>query len=223
VGGSVEDIGGTNFRDVLAGGSPANTIDGFGGPDTITGGLGDDTLSAGAANNGIVAGPGNDVIFARNGQIDNIDCGDNTDTADRDTDENRVVGCERGQVGLLRLTPKAVAAQAGQITRLRLSWRHPRAWRQLRKVELRLVTQDGQSMGEVTIRPRGGRITADGAVQLVRKQSRLTRKGKTVSARLAPRLDDSLAGQALRVEVEATDRQGRRQLERNAGTVRVAG
>jgi hypothetical protein len=44
---------------------------------------------------------------SRNGAIDNINCGDNTDTADRDADENRVVGCERGQGGVLRLTPKA--------------------------------------------------------------------------------------------------------------------
>jgi hypothetical protein len=54
------------------------------------------------------------------------------------------------------------------------------------------------------------------------KQARLTRKGKTVAARLAVRLDDSLAGQQLTAEVEATDTRGRRQLERDAGTVRVA-
>jgi hypothetical protein len=223
---SVEQIGGTNFADVLSGNSLANTIDGFGSLDSIIGGGGNDTLSAGAANNGIVAGTGNDVIEARNGQIDNIDCGENpgdSDTANRDADENRVLGCEDGEVGVLRLAPKAVAAQAGQTARLRLSWRHPVAWRKLDKVELRLVTKHGQAMGEVTIRPRGGPITADGAARLLRKQSRLARKGKTVSARLALRLDESLAGQALKVEVEATDRQKRRQLERNAGTVRVAG
>jgi hypothetical protein len=33
----------------------------------------------------------------------------------------------------------------------------------------------------------------------------------------------SPAGQILKTEVEATDRRGQRQLERNAGTVRVAG
>jgi Ca2+-binding RTX toxin-like protein len=222
VGGSVEDIGGTNFRDVLTGGSPANTIDGFGGNDTITGGRGDDTLSTGTGNNGVTAGIGNDLIFARNGEIDNIDCGDNTDTAERDTDENRVVGCERGQVGALRVTPTTVQAKAGDTTRLRLSWRHPQDWRRLRKLELRL-TRDGVPVGEVTIRPQSGRISADGAVELVRKRSGLTRKGKTVAARLALRLDESLAGQTLRVEVEATDARGRRQLERGAGTVRVLG
>ena len=56
----------------------------------------------------------------------------------------------------------------------------------------------------------------------MRKRTRLTRKGKTVTARLAVRLDESLAGQTLKAEVEATDWRGARQLERDAGTVRVA-
>jgi hypothetical protein len=77
-------------------------------------------------------------------------------------------------------------------------------------------------VGEITIRPRSERITDDGAVKLVRRATRLTRKGKTVAARLALRLDDSLAGQTLRADVEATDRRGRRQLERDAAPVRVA-
>jgi hypothetical protein len=36
------------------------------------------------------------------------------------------------------------------------------------------------------------------------------------------RLDPSLAGQTLKAEVEGTDRRGARQLERDAGTIRVA-
>jgi Ca2+-binding RTX toxin-like protein len=225
VSGSFEHIGGTNSRDVLTGNGQANTIDGFGGPDTINGLGGNDTLSAGAGNNGITAGTGNDVVFARNGQIDDVDCGDNTDTdtLDRDPSENRIDGCERVTVGVLRLTPKAVSGRAGEVAQLRLSWRHPQSWRKLRKIELRLLSHDGLEVGEVTIRPRAGRASADGAVELVRRATRLTKEGKTVTARLALRLDESLAGQTLKAEVEATDRRGRRQLERDAGTVRVAG
>lgn len=222
---TVEQIGGTNFRDVLTGSGVANVIDGFGGPDTIDGLGGNDTLSAGASNNAVLGGTGNDVIEARNGEIDNIDCGENagdSDTANRDTSENRVAGCERGTVGVLRLAPKAVDAEAGKVARLRLSWRHPQAWRKLRKVELRLLSENGMSVGEVTIRPRTGRIGDHGAVELVRKQTRLSHMGKTVSAHLALRLDQSLAGRTLKAEVEATDARGRRQLERNAATVRVA-
>jgi hypothetical protein len=222
VSGTFEHISGTDFPDDLIGNGQANTINGFGDGDNIDGLGGNDTLFAGAGNNGIVGGTGNDVIFARNGQIDNVNCGDNTDTLERDADENRVTGCERVQVGVLRLTPKAAQAKAGETARLRLSWRHPVAWKQLRKVELRLVAEEGRTVGEVTIRPRGGRMTADGAVDLLGRQSRLAHKDKSVSARLALRLDESLAGQTLTAEVEATDARGRRQLERNAGRVRIA-
>ena len=38
----------------------------------------------------------------------------------------------------------------------------------------------------------------------------------------AVRLDESLAGKKLTLEVEATDTRGARQLERDAGTIRVA-
>jgi Ca2+-binding RTX toxin-like protein len=221
VNGSVEDIGGTNFRDVLTGGSPANTIDGFGGNDTITGGRGDDTLSAGTGNNGVTAGIGNDVIFARNNAIDDVDCGTEADTLDRDTSENRIVGCEKVQVGALGLAPKAITAKANKTARLRLSWRHPQSWRKVRKLELRL-TRGGVPVGEVAIRPQAKEISADGAVEVVRKHARLAHKGKTVTARLAVRLDASLAGETLTAEVEATDTRGARQLERDAGTVRVA-
>ena len=112
-------------------------------------------------------------------------------------------------------------AAAGETVRLRLSWRHPKAWRRLSRIELRL-TQGALPAGRVTIRPRSERIDAGGALQLDRDATRLTREGKTVTVRLALRLDRSLAGQRLRVEVEAADRRGARQLERDAGTIRVA-
>jgi len=150
-----------------------------------------------------------------------FDCGTETDTLDRDSDENRVVGCEKVQVGVLGLAPKAVMAVAGKTARVRLRWRHPQTWRKLRKVELRLA-RDGAPVGEVTIRPRAARIAAHGAVKLVRKETRLAREGKTVTAHLAVRLDKGLVGQTLKAEVEAIDRRGARQLERNAGTVRIA-
>jgi hypothetical protein len=77
-------------------------------------------------------------------------------------------------------------------------------------------------VGAITIRPRAGRTSDRGAVELVRKRTRLTRNGNTVTARLALRLDHSLAGQTLKAAVEATDTRGRRQLEVDAATVSVA-
>ena len=56
----------------------------------------------------------------------------------------------------------------------------------------------------------------------VLRGSRIAHKGKTVSARLALRLDRSLASRRLRVEVEAVDVRGVRQRERQAGSIRVS-
>ncbi|MGH2823497.1 MAG: hypothetical protein ACRDLY_10835, partial [Thermoleophilaceae bacterium] len=102
-----------------------------------------------------------------------------------------------------------------------LSWRHPRSWRQLRRVTLRLYRGEAR-VGAVAITPPNRRVRDRGAVTVLRRSSRITRKGKTVSARLALRLDRSLAGRRLRVEVEAVDGRGTRQLERNAGSIHVS-
>jgi Ca2+-binding RTX toxin-like protein len=193
------------------GGDGIDRLDGADGPDTLDGGRGPDTLAALGES---------DTIFARDGESDVVGCGSGIDTAHLDPDDVDG-GCEDLPVGVLRLAPKTVKADAGETARLRLSWLHPKAWKQLGRIELRL-TRDGAPVGEITIRPRHGRMTADGAVDLVSKRTRLTAGGKTVSARLALRLDESLAGQTLKAEVEATDTRGRRQLERDAGTIRVA-
>jgi Ca2+-binding RTX toxin-like protein len=200
---SVEHVTGTNFADTLVGSSLANILDGRSGPDTI---LGQDN---------------NDTILARDAFEDVVGCGSGFDTAQLDS-RDAFGGCESTSVtavGKLRLAPTTVKAEAGRPARLRLSWRHPVSWRKLRTVELRLV-RDGAPVGEVTIRPSKRRISANGAVELIR--TRLTGKGKTVTARLAVLLDHRLAGQTLTAEVQATDTRGRRQLEPDAGTILVA-
>ena len=219
---NVENVIGGSARDTLHSLDAFSRLDGRGGDDLLFGENGPDTLIGGPGVDLLDAGRGNDAVDARDSGVDDIFCGSESDTLSRDTFEGRVSGCETVQVGTLRLAPKVLRAEAGAAARLRLSWRHPQGWRKLRRIELRL-TQDGAPVGEITIHPRRARISTDGAVKLVRSHSRLTREGKTVAARLAVRLDDSLAGQALKAEVEATDTRGRRQLERGAGTIRVAG
>lgn len=202
---TVEHITGSNFADTLVGSSVGNIIEGRSGPDTI---LGQD---------------GNDTISAQDAFEDVVGCGLGLDTAQLDG-RDVFGGCESTTVtpvGKLRLMPTTVEAKAGQPARLRLSWRHPVSWRKLRTVELRLY-RDGALVGEVTIRPKTGRISAGGAVSLLRKHTRLTSEGKSVTARLAVRVDHSLAGQTLTAEVQATDTRGRRQLEPDAGTILVA-
>ena len=201
---------GLTERVLLFGGDGIDTLEGAEGPDHLHGGAGGDTL---------LAKGGDDFVDAADGEGDVIGCGIGSDTALIDNLDG-FGSCEtRTVVGKLRLTPKVLRAEAGEVVRLRLAWRHPKAWKQLRTIELRL-TDDGVPVGEVTIRPRGRRVADDGAVSVQR--ARIATRGKTVIAKLALRLDESLAGQTLKADVEATDRRGARQLERDAGTVRVA-
>ena len=199
----------------------AHQMFGNGGIDFLEGAEGPDTLDGGSEPDTLVGLGGDDTILARDGFSDIIGCGTGlNDTAQLDTSDIQA-GCENRSVGVLSLAPKTIRAEAGKPAAVRLSWRHPQDWRKLRKVELRL-TRDGAPVGEVTIRPRGEKIAADGALEVVRERTRLAHKGKTVTARLALRLDARLAGLKLAADVEATDTRGARQLERGAATVSVA-
>ena len=198
---NVESITAGNGDDVLTGSGAANDLQGFGGDDTFHGLGGNDTLQLGAGNDFAFGSTGNDVIIAGDGERDTINCGENTDTANRDNVETLVSGCEKGTVGVLRLTGKG--------EQLELSWTHPRDWRKLRRIELRL-SDAGVPVGEIVIRPRRERIVADGALELVR--SSLTHKGRKVAAKLAVRIDAAVAGR-LDAEIEAVDRRGARQVE----------
>ncbi len=220
-------IGGTAGDTIRApdGSKAAHQLFGGRGIDTLEGADGPDTIDAGTGGDTVIAEGADDTVFAADGEGDIVGCGPGTDdTAELDPNTVDVSSsCEnRSVVGTLRLAPTRLQAKAGETARLRLSWRHPQGWRKLRAIELRL-TRDEAPVGEITIHPRSGRISDRGAVEVMRSRTRLTRKGKTVAARLAVRLDESLAGQTLNADVEATDRRGGRQLERNAGTVRVAG
>jgi hypothetical protein len=218
---NVENVIGGSAADTLRSFGAFSRLEGRGGVDTLIGDGGPDTLIGGAAEDIFDAGSGDDFVDANDGVGEVVACGSGTDSFRVDSRDG-ISSCETPTVGILRLTPATMKAQASQIARLKLSWRHPVAWKQLDRIELRL-TRDQLPVGEVTIRPRGGRISDRGAVEVMRTGTRLTRSGKTVTARLAVRLDGSVAGATLKAEVEATDTRGRRQLERDAATVRVAG
>jgi hemolysin type calcium-binding protein len=227
---NVNDIFGSQAADTIntsgSGVSP-NVIRGFGGGDTIRAGRGNDVLDGGTGVDTLLAEDDDDTLDTADDTPDVIRCGSDadgsdTDTLNRDLQDVDATGCETvNSVGTLALARRALTAEAGKTTRLRLSWTHPQSWRKLRTVTLRLRLRE-RIVGRVAIRPRSGRISDWGAVGVVRKRTRLTHKGKTVTARLALRVDGNLAGQTLKAEVEATDTRGRRQLERDAATVRVA-
>lgn len=224
------------------------TVDGGGGNDLITGrgnlsgllgpsrartvffgGAGDDVLVDSLDAFGDVdfldGGDGNDTLFSLDksaGDILSGRAGFDTATTDSgdDTTGGDIEALTKTAVGRLRLAPAVVDAQAGKIAHVRLHWTHPEAWRELRNVELRLVGDS--TVGTITSDPRTGSLEGDGRVKLIAGQSRLSHHGKTVTARLALRLPDSLAGQDLRVDVQATDQRGKKQLEPAAGAIRVA-
>jgi hypothetical protein len=222
----VETAHGGSLEDTLRAhpdGTTPVTLIGHGGSDTITGARGGDILNGGSGRDTITANAGNDRIQARDGESDTVVCGSEFDTVDVESGLDVFSGCEKfEQIGVLRLADKVIDAETGKAAPVTLSWRHPDAWRKLRSVTLRLTNQS-VAVGEVTVHPRAKRINADGVAKVARRGTRLTRRGKTVTARLALRIDASMVGQKLGLEVEATDKQGRRQLETNAGTVRVGG
>ena len=82
----VESVLGSQFDDVLAGGTREDHLAGLDGDDQITGGAGEDTLSG---------GDGNDRIDARDGGPDSVDCGGQLlDWAAVDIDaEASITGC----------------------------------------------------------------------------------------------------------------------------------
>ncbi len=234
----VERVIGSRFGDGLdaSRAQPAvgAELDGGIGNDILTGGEERDVLVSGLGIDFLSSRGGIDRIVASDGDRDTVDCG--TGAPDEALvspfGESSISGCERvvpvrggatattPLIGTLTLTPTMLSTRPGQPARLKLSWRHPRSWKQLRRVTLRLYRGEAR-VGEVAISPGTHRINGRGAVTVLRRRTHLAHKGKDVSARLAVRLDRGLAGRKLRVAVEAVDVRGARQLEARAAIVRV--
>ena len=191
----------------------------------LDGGADDDTLVGGNAGDQLIGGSGPDTLGAVDNQLDVISGGSEFDVATVDRFADVFIdGVERinkvNAVGRLRLAPRVLTATAGKTARLEMSWKHPKAWRELRKVELSLYSGK-KVVGMINARPAGGGLTDMGAVRLM-SGSKLSHHGKWVTAKLALRLPKSLAGEDLRVDVQAADKQGHKQVERDAGVIRVA-
>jgi hypothetical protein len=215
---NTNDAIGTPFVDTIVGGSGANVFSGGGSGDTLRGNGGNDTLNGGTGADSLFGGLDNDTLNTNDNVADRVmNCDSGVDDVlNRDLKDVEATGCETvNSLGVLRLAPEAIRAEAGKPVKLRMSWSHPKRWQQLRKIELRL-----DDAGKVVVRPAAERLEEKGAVDVLRA-SRLTRQGKTVTAHLALKLDKGLAGESLDVDVEATDVSGKRQLQRDAGTITV--
>ena len=231
----------------VVGGAQSVTVHGGGGDDVIDGGSnssssppstvplllfgddGDDELFGGETFDTLSGGNDGDFLVGTRGAnaagVDRLDGGAGFDNAIYDAHDIFFNSGAEGKflqnvVGRLALAPQTLDANAATTARLTMSWTHPKGWRDLRAVSLRLE-RGTEQVGTIDLRPRGERLTAHGKVALV-EGSRVTHHGKTITAHLAMRLARSLAGQNLRVAVQATDRHGHQQLEPDAGSIRVA-
>ncbi|HEX6460691.1 MAG TPA: calcium-binding protein [Thermoleophilaceae bacterium] len=74
-----DTLGGQDGNDVLDGGLGFDTLDGGPGDDTLLGGPDSDQLTGGPGSDQFVGGPGDDLLFAADGQLDTLDCGDGND------------------------------------------------------------------------------------------------------------------------------------------------
>ena len=221
---NTNDALGTPFADTLIGGSGANVLIAGGGDDTLRGNRGDDTLRGDLGADSLFGGADNDTLDTADNVADKImDCESGlSDTLNRDLRDVNATGCEIvNSVGILKLAPIAISAEAGKVAKVKLSWTHPKSWKQLRSVTLRL-REGSDVVGQVAIRTASGKLEGNGGVQLVRKQSKLVRKDKKVSAQLALRISRKLADSTLDADVVATDVKGAKQVSRAAGTVQVS-
>ena len=108
--GGNDALRGLKGNDKLRGGSGDDQLKGSkgkdrllagGGADVLIGGKGNDTLNPGKGEDGVnmndgveMAAPGRDVIRARDGEPDQISCGDGNDKAIVDAEEEGVYDCE---------------------------------------------------------------------------------------------------------------------------------
>ena len=99
-----DTLTGDDGNDVLDGGLGFDTLDGGAGNDTLLGGGDADRITGGPGSDQFLGGPGDDIIFAADGQLDTIDCGDGTDRGVFDPFDQADMSCE-----LLPLFPETRA------------------------------------------------------------------------------------------------------------------
>ncbi len=216
----VINVSGGEGADFLSGqgfGSRLPTLSGL----VLSGGPKDDTIFGGSSGDLIIGDGGADTLNSVDSAADIVIGGSEFDNAIRDSHDSLsgVESFNQNPVGRLTLAPRLLKAEAGRTERLTMRWKHPESWRELRKVQMK-VYRGEKAVAVVDARPGRGSLSSSGAVELM-SGSKLSHRGKWVTAKLALRLPKSLWGEDLRVDVRATDSDGQRQLERGAGTIEL--
>jgi hypothetical protein len=188
-------------------------------PVTLDGNEGNDTMFGGDATDLMLGGDGDDFVNSVGGRADVITGDAGTDTAFADFSDTVSTVEFKTLVGKLGGSAKTIRGDAGETVSLPLTWTHPKAWKQLRRIEV-LLYDGAKRVGSVKLTPAGA-VSARGAVSLDKDATRIGHHGRTVTARLGLRLARSLKGQTLSVDIAATDRKGHRQLQPGARSIRV--
>lgn len=87
-------LGGGDGDDTLTGSTTPDKLDGGAGADTLNGGWGNDIITGGDGTDTVAASYGADKIFVRDGAVDSVSCGADSDTGERDADDTVAADCE---------------------------------------------------------------------------------------------------------------------------------
>ena len=100
-----------------------------------------DELDGGSENDTLYSVDGNpkagDLVFGG--------AGFDTATIDKGDGTSGVEQVSSASVGRLRLSPAVVKVKAGKLARLEMSWTHPKAWKELRNVDVRIFAAPTES------------------------------------------------------------------------------
>ena len=91
---AIEGAVGGSAADTLTGDALANKLHGSGGGDTLAGGGGGDEIDGGAGSDTVDGGAGDDTILVRDGEVDTVACGSESDSVTADDNDSVAADCE---------------------------------------------------------------------------------------------------------------------------------
>ena len=122
---SIDNVRTGSGDDHVTGSAGDNVIYGGAGNDTISGAGGNDTLDGGPGQDTLDGGDGNDGIASRDSFLDQVACGNGTDTVSADVGDSVAADCEQvdrgaGGPNVLALVPSVLQMTQDGFVRIRI-------------------------------------------------------------------------------------------------------